>query len=106
MSEHDNQRASARVPLNLDLEIRHKGETLHGLVLNCSLTGMFIRTGSKFERGEQIEVTIPLPGQRILALSRVIWTDWREQANSGGFGIHFIPLTEEGTAALRTFLYG
>jgi hypothetical protein len=100
-------RSSARISVDLDAEILKEGRIIHGTVLNCSLSGIFIRTPElKMEEGEFIEVRIHLPGipDPITATSCVIWTDWNEKTPPG-FGMHFVSLTDDQATLLRAFLY-
>jgi hypothetical protein len=108
MAEYtDDQRISPRISVDLDAEIIKSGERLSGSVLNCSLSGIFLRTTEKLEDSEVVEVRILLPGQSepIVTRSRVIWTDWNERKEMPGFGMHFLSLTDEQALLLRKFLY-
>lgn len=107
MPESSEHRQSQRVSVDLPAEIVRGGKRFRGTVLNCSLNGIFLRTSEKLQAGELIEVSIHLPGidTPILAVSRVIWTDWNERKQLPGFGMHFFSLTDDQAILLRTFLY-
>ena len=99
-------RSSERVPVDLEAEIHAHGQVFRGTVLNCSLSGVFMRTDEKLVADEIIEVKIFIPGivDPVSASSRVIWTDWSDKYPPG-FGIHFVSLTDDQARILRTFLY-
>ena len=101
-----DNRASVRVSVELDAELRVGQKAFSGTVLNCSLSGIFLRTHEKLEAGDVLEVRIILPEilDPIQTNSRVIWTDWSERYPPG-FGIHFLSLTDEQVKVLRDFLY-
>lgn len=106
MTELSEHRGSARVTVNLPVEVRRNGQPFPGTVVNCSLRGVFLRTSSNLQSGELIELRITLPNliAPIVIESRVIWTDWHEPKEIQGYGIHFFSLTDEQADHLRTFL--
>ena len=99
-------RASIRVSVDLDAEVRVGMKAFTGTVLNCSLSGIFLRTHEKLDDGDVLEIRIFLPGilDPIQTSSRVIWTDWSEKYPPG-FGIHFLSLSDDQVQILRSFLY-
>lgn len=107
MEENIEHRHSPRISVDLDVEIRKNGQIIRGCVLNCSMSGMFLRTPDKLECGEVVEITVRLPGieETIRATSRVIWTDWNDRKDNPGFGVHFVSLNDDQAILLRTFLY-
>ena len=107
MAEYAEHRQSERVSVDLDAEIDVDGNVSRGTVLNCSLHGLFLRTGEKLKDGDVIAIRIFLPGieSPIETTSRVIWTDWNERKEVPGFGMNFISLTDDQALLLRTFLY-
>jgi hypothetical protein len=105
--EYTDQRQSPRVSVDLDAEIQQEDKVFRGKVLNCSLSGIFLRTDEKLADGERVEVRIFLPGidTPIVAASRVIWTDWNDLKERPGFGMHFLTLSDDQALLLRAFLY-
>ena len=101
-----DNRTSVRISVDLDSEIRTGDRVFKGTVLNCSLSGLFLRTNEKVSDGDLLDIRIFLPGiaDPVTATSRVIWTDWNEK-NTPGFGIHFLSLTDDQAQILRVFLY-
>jgi hypothetical protein len=104
----EEHRQSPRISVDLSAVVSRDGKTIAGTVLNCSLSGIFLRTPEKLNEGETLDVQIYLPGigAPIAASSRVIWADWNESSKLPGFGMHFVTLTDEQAGLLRTFLYG
>ena len=107
MSDPAEHRRSPRVSVDLPAEIDKQGTRFQGTILNCSLSGIFVRTPEKLRDGDIIEVIIHLPGieHPIVAASRVIWTDWNDPKGFPGFGMNFVSLNDEQAILLRTFLY-
>jgi len=100
--DNADKRVAFRHPVDLRVEIQKNEQKFEGAVINCSLSGIFLRTSQPLAEQDRLQILIHLPDvpDPISIASRVIWTDWAK----AGFGVHFIALTEEQSSLLRAFL--
>jgi Tfp pilus assembly protein PilZ len=77
-------------------------------VLSLSVQGLFVKTGFRLEKGEQIKVFFPLMGMKkeLEIDGQVLYRVHPDPENNylQGLGIEFIHMEEEDRAALETFL--
>ena len=98
------RRKYPRVQAHLVMGIRlSELRTAEALLRNVSLGGAFIETRSHFEPGDQVELTLELPGdtrQRlILAIVRWCW-----QVPPLGVGVEFIRANPSDLHALQEYI--
>lgn len=109
--ESTPKREHKRTLLCLDVQVTQVGvESSAALVFetgDLSLGGVFLRSDLLLEVGEEIELSITLPGHghAISARARVVWASRGANALRGaGMGVEFTQLTEFDTTALQKFL--
>jgi Tfp pilus assembly protein PilZ len=101
----EDKRSSKRVPVDLEATISKGGDSFKGVIINCSLNGMFLRTTQKLELSDIITISVLLPNQPnpLMVRSTVIWTDWNP--GNPGFGVHFVTIPDEHAETLKEYLY-
>jgi CheY-like chemotaxis protein len=105
-------RRDSRVPCRAKVKFRVYGVTLSGDILDLALNGIYVAADYEVEVGSLVDVVFELPegGLIVRARGRVAWLNSRQWCRNPkfppGFGIEFLALDEESTAALTQFVEG
>ncbi|MCB0308874.1 MAG: PilZ domain-containing protein [Bdellovibrionales bacterium] len=100
---------AARLPVKIPIEILGVDVLSRLLILDLSMTGMYISGAVKFPKGKQVQAKFRLPYQKesIQVAGRIVWNGQKslpgQQAVSKGFGFQFEKAVPEARVALATF---
>jgi uncharacterized protein (TIGR02266 family) len=103
----ENRRTHARYAVDLEVSMSSEHNFYAALVENISAGGIFIATHITRPVGEQLELSIALPGGLSLhCTGEVRWTRaYSENSNSKpGLGIRFLGLSPEAAGLIERFV--
>ena len=101
-------RASARVPMQTQVDMSSDSNVFTGFSTNLSEGGLFVATVNLLPVGTPVDLTFTLPGNRRLSVrGEVRWTreiDDRVPDVFPGVGVRFLELSAEASDALHRFV--
>jgi len=103
----DNRRVHARYAVDLEVSMSSEHNFYAGLAENISAGGIFVATHITKPVGEQLELSIALPGGlSIRATGEVRWTLAYSETSSAkpGLGIRFLDLSPEAVGLIERFV--
>jgi uncharacterized protein (TIGR02266 family) len=104
----DGRRAYARVAVDLDVSLASEHNFYAGFAENLSAGGIFVATHKLLPVGEEIGLTIRLPGiqEPVLGVGEVRWVrEYSERSNvAPGLGLRFVHLAPGCAALVARFL--
>lgn len=107
-SSYANQRAHARVKVELEIEFSSVHNFFSGFVENLSAGGVFIATYQPLSVGETIEFSIMLPGSEtpVTGVGEVRWVREPQEGSDAmpGMGIRFLALQADADAAIGQYV--
>lgn len=97
----DIERRSVRIPLQLEMQLQHKGADYRVPTENLSLNGLFALTDLDVAVNDEVKFTFVLPELQVPmeVKSRVVWQ--RTGGRDPGFGAEFMEVTGQGISMLR-----
>jgi uncharacterized protein (TIGR02266 family) len=103
----ENRRAHARYEVDVEVSMSSEHNFYTGLAENISTGGIFIATHITKPVGEQLELSIALPGGLSLhCTGEVRWTRAYSEKSSSrpGLGIRFLELSPDAVALIERFV--
>ena len=101
------RRKDARIPVDLDAQVRKGSDLYLAKVLNLSVSGMLLKVPVMFEEGDVISVNFHIPNSQsqVKAQARVMWKSRVENSPAFGVGIQFEQIDMTDFGALGQFIY-
>jgi len=109
MTHNSDQRAHVRAPLELEIDLESDHNFYSGLTSDISEGGIFVGTHMLPAIGEELEMSLKLPGhaEAFTIRGTVRWLrELRVSSDDApqGFGMQWKELSSEAAAAIRTFV--
>ncbi len=103
----DHRRVFARIPFDVQVDLRSENTFFTGFSENISEGGLFVATEIDHKIGDAVELQVSLMGGEPLAVRGIVrWS--RPRAGKGGLpagiGIQFVDLTDDLRQGLQGFV--